>query len=161
MWFEAEWKEEKIMLTSFAHVDQPSQHPGVVRAELVAASFQNAVRNFDATRSGASMLLAAIVSAFLVVANQVVETWTEGHLLAAWIVLWLVAFAALGLLASPAKRTAAALRVGLKRWAVARRQAAQDRELWNLALTDSRVMADISRAMSTEAVDQLKTARYF
>jgi hypothetical protein len=149
------------MLTSFAHVDQPSQHPGVVRAELVANSVRNAVRNFDATRSGASMLLAAIVAAFLVVANQVVETWTEGHLLVAWIVLWLVAFAALGLLAVPAKRTTAALRIGFRRWAAARRQAAQDRELWNLALTDSRVMADISRAMSTEAVEQLKAARYF
>src|SRR5512140_3307775 len=98
-------------MTSFAHVDQPSQHPGVVRAERVAKSIQHAVYNFDATRSGASMLLAAIVSAFLVVANQVVETWTEGHLLVAWIVLWLVAFAAMGLLASPAKRAAAAMRV--------------------------------------------------
>ncbi|HMA07407.1 MAG TPA: hypothetical protein VKP68_06095, partial [Ramlibacter sp.] len=104
---------------------------------------------------------AAIVAACLVVANQVVETWTEGHLLAAWIVLWLVAFAALGLLAVPTKRTAAALRTGFKRWTAARRQAAQDRELWNLALTDSRVMADISRAMSMEAVDQLKSARYY
>ena len=149
------------MLTSFAHVDQPSQHPGVVRAELVAKRIQHAVHHFDATRSGASMLLAAIVAACLVVANQVVETWTEGHLLAAWIVLWLVAFAALGLLAVPAKRTAAALRIGYKRWTAARRQAAQDRELWNLALTDSRVMADISRAMSVEAVDQLKSARYY
>ena len=36
------------MLTSFAHVEQPSQHPGVVRAELVAKSIQNAVHNFDA-----------------------------------------------------------------------------------------------------------------
>ncbi len=138
-------------MTSFAHVDQPSQHPGVVRAEIVAQNVRDAVRNFDATRSGASMLLAAIVSAFLVVANQVVETWTEGHLLVAWIVLWLVAFAALGLLATPARRAMAALRVGLKHWSAARRQAAQDRELWNLALTDSRVMADISRAMNADA----------
>ena len=87
-------------MTSFAHVDHPSQHPGVVRAERVAQSLQHAVQHFDATRSGASMLLAAIVAAFLVVANQVVETWTEGHLLAAWIVLWMVAFAALGLMAA-------------------------------------------------------------
>ena len=149
------------MLTSFAHVDQPTQHPGVARAEVVAASFRNAVRNFDATRSGASMLLAAIVSAFLVVANQVVETWTEGHLLVAWIVLWLVAFASLGILAAPASRMVAATRVGLQRWSIARRQAAQDRELWNLALTDSRVMADISRAMNMEAGADVKTARYF
>lgn len=148
-------------MTSFAHVDQPSQHPGVVRAERVAKSIQHAVYNFDATRSGASMLLAAIVSAFLVVANQVVETWTEGHLLVAWIVLWLVAFAAMGLLARPARRAAAAMRIGLQRWSVARRQAAQDRELWNLALTDSRVMADISRAMAMDADQPVRAARYY
>jgi len=148
-------------MTSFAHVDQPSQHPGVVRAERVAKSIRHAVNNFDATRSGASMLLAAIVSAFLVVANEVVETWTEGHLLVAWIVLWLVAFAAMGLLARPAKRAAAGMRIGLQRWSVARRQAAQDRELWNLALTDSRVMADISRAMAMDADQPVKAARYY
>lgn len=148
-------------MTSFAHVDQPSQHPGVARAERVAKTLRDAVRNFDATRSSASMLLAAIVSAFLVVANEVVETWTEGHLLVAWIVLWLVAFAALGLLARPAKLAVAALRVGLQRWALARRQAAQDRELWNLALTDSRVMADISRAMNREAGDQVRAPQYY
>jgi hypothetical protein len=148
-------------MTSFAHVDQPSQHPGVVRAERVANSIRHAVNNFDATRSGASMLLAAIVSAFLVVANQVVETWTEGHLLVAWIVLWLVAFAAMGLLARPAKRAAAGMRIGLQRWSVARRQAAQDRELWNLALTDSRVMADISRAMAMDADQPVRAARYY
>jgi hypothetical protein len=148
-------------MTSFAHVDQPSQHPGVARAELVAKTLQDALRNFDATRSGASMLLAAIVSAFLVVANEVVETWTEGHLLVAWIVLWLVAFAALGLLARPAKRVVVGLRAGLQRWSLARRQAAQDRELWNLALTDSRVMADISRAMNMEAGEQARPAQYY
>jgi len=148
-------------MTSFAHVDQPSQHPGVVRAERVAKSLQHAVHHFDATRSGASMLLAAIVSAFLVVANQVVETWTEGHLLVAWIVLWLIAFAAMGLLARPAKHAAIGLRTGLKRWSAARKQAAQDRELWNLALTDSRVMADISRAMTMDATRQLKGSRYY
>ena len=148
-------------MTSFAHVDQPSQHPGVVRAELVAKTMQDALRNFDATRSGASMLLAAIVSAFLVVANEVVETWTEGHLLVAWIVLWLVAFAALGLLASPARQSVVAMRAAMQRWSVARRQAAQDRELWNLALSDSRVMADISRAMNMEAGEQARPPLYY
>ena len=62
----------------------------------------------------------------MVVANEVVDTWTEGHLLAAWILMWTVGFAALALLAAPARRAAAALRAGLKAWAAARRQAAQD-----------------------------------
>ena len=37
----------------------------------------------------------------MVVANQVIDTWSEGHLLAAWMVLWVVAFAALALLTLP------------------------------------------------------------
>lgn len=144
-------------MTSFVHVDHPVEHPGVVRAERVIGNIQQAARSFDATRAGASLLLAAIVAALMVVANQVIDTWTEGHLLAAWIVMWAVAFAAIALFAAPAKRAAKALRAGMQRWAAARKQAAEDQKLWNLAMTDARVMADISRAMSASALRDLKT----
>jgi len=143
-------------MTSFTHVSQPTQHPGVIRVERFAQSLSRAVRRFDSTRAGASLLLAAIVAALMVVANQVIDGWTEGHLLAAWIGMWAVAFAALALLAAPASRAAAALRAGAKRWSAARRQAAQDEQLWSLALTDARVMADISRAMSAQAWRDVK-----
>ncbi len=143
-------------MTSYAHVNHPAEHPGVVRAQRIATSVQEAARGFDGTRAGASLLLAAIVAALMVVANQVIDTWTEGHLMAAWIVMWAVAFAALALLAAPAKRSAAALRTGLKKWAAARKQAAEDEKLWSLALTDARVMADISRAMSADALRDIK-----
>jgi hypothetical protein len=143
-------------MTSFAHVEYPSQHPGVVRAERVAKDLTQAARGFDGTRASASLMLAAVVAALVTVAGQVVETWTEGHLLAAWIVMWAVAFAALALFAAPAKRAAVALRAGLKRWAAARKQAAEDDQLWRLALTDARVMADISRAMSAGASRDIK-----
>ncbi len=139
-------------MTSFAHVQYPTEHPGVVRIERVGQNIQNAARRFDPTRSGASLLLAAIVAALVVVANQVVDTWSEGHLLAAWIVMWTVAFAAMALLAAPAKTAAVALRVGFARWNAARKQAAEDRELWALAQTDSRVMADLTCAMSRARV---------
>ena len=43
-------------------------------------------------------------------------------------------------------------------WAEARRQRREDEKLWNLALTDARVMADLSRAMSQDA---LRDARYY
>ncbi|HXD43046.1 MAG TPA: hypothetical protein VN649_20950 [Ramlibacter sp.] len=52
--------------------------------------------------------------------------------------------AALALL-GPAKRAATALWDGLRRWNAARKEAAEDRQTWRLALTDERVMADISR----------------
>jgi ABC-type transport system involved in cytochrome bd biosynthesis fused ATPase/permease subunit len=143
-------------MTSFVHIDYPVDHPGVLRAERAIGNIQQAARAFDATRAAGSLLLAAIVAALMVVANQVIDTWTEGHLLAAWIVMWLVAFAAIALFAAPAKRAAKAMRAVAQRWAAARKQAAEDQQLWNLALTDARVMADISRAMSADALRDVK-----
>jgi hypothetical protein len=86
----------------------------------------------------------------------VIDTWTEGHLLAAWIVLWIVAFAALALLAVPAREAAKGLRVAYHAWNERRRQAAQDAQYWQAALQDARVMADISRAMSQAALRDIK-----
>jgi hypothetical protein len=138
------------------YVQFPAHRAEQAPAERVGDSSKRASRSFDSSRAGASLLLAAVVAALVVVANQVIDTWTEGHLLAAWIVMWAVAFAALALLAAPAKRAAAGLRVGYQRWAAARRAAAADEQLWNLALTDARVMADISRAMSADALRDVK-----
>ena len=143
-------------MTAFVHVDHPTEHLGVVRAERIARNVKLAASRFDGARAGASMLLAAIVAALMVVANQVIDTWTEGHLLAAWIVMWAIAFASLALLASPAKRASGALRSGLRHWSAARKQAEEDRKLWEVALTDARVMADISRAMSADATRDIK-----
>jgi hypothetical protein len=144
------------MSTSFISINYPAQHPGVVRAERSFGALARIARAFDTARATSSLLLAAIVAALLVVANQVVDTWTEGHLLAAWIALWTVAFAALALLAAPARRATSALRSGLKAWNERRMQAAQDEQYWQAALADARVMADISRAMSAAALDDVK-----
>ncbi len=144
-------------MTSFVHVDYPTEHPGVVRAERVAEGFKAIVRGFDGARASASMLLAAVVAALLVVANQVIDTWSDGHLLAAWIVMWTVAFAALALLAKPLKRVSTGVRLTFKRWVAVRREATEDRKLWNVALADARVMADISRAMSARAAREVKS----
>ncbi|HSV45254.1 MAG TPA: hypothetical protein VLJ58_05630 [Ramlibacter sp.] len=138
-------------MSSFVHVDQPTQHPGVVRAERAVRSFKYISRGFDGARGAAALLLAAVVSALLVIANQVVETWSEGHLLAAWVVMWTVAFAALAIFAEPARHAGAALRNGFQRWAQARRELAADERLWQVALQDARVMADIQRSMNLSA----------
>ena len=138
-------------MTSFVHVAQPTEHPGVIRAGRAADSIQRAAGDVFSPRGAASLLLAAIVSALLVVANQVVDTWTEGHLLLAWIVMWTIAFAALALAARPARSAARVLRIRLRQWAAARRAAAQDDIMWEMAMTDARMLADISRAMSHAA----------
>jgi hypothetical protein len=146
------------MTTSFVHVDYPAQHPGVERAGRVFGELKSAASRFDGARASASLLLAAVVAALVVVANQVVDTWTEGHLLAAWIVMWTVAFAGLALLATPARRAAKGLRQTLERWKASRIQARHDEQFWQAALQDARIMADISRAMSASA---LQDVRYY
>ena len=40
----------------------------------------------------------------------------------------------------------------LTTWAAARKRRADDEKLWSLALTDARIMADLSRAMSQDAL---------
>ena len=138
-------------MTSFVHVAQPTEHPGVTRAERAAESIQRTAADVFSARGAASLLLAAIVSALLVVANQVIDTWTEGHLMLAWISLWTIAFAALALVARPARNAVNRVRLAFRHWGASRRAAAQDEALWRVALTDARVMADISRAMSSKA----------
>ena len=146
-------------MTSFANVHYPSEHPGVVRAENAVASFKRFVSGFDGARGAASLLLAAVVSALLVVANQVIDTWTDGHLLAAWMVLWLVAFAALALLSAPARRAGAALRVATRAWAEGRRRAAEDARTWQVALRDPRVMAELHHAVGVAQMQDTPSSR--
>lgn len=143
-------------MTSFVHTEYPAQHPGVLRAQKVARTFASAMGRFDGARGAATLLLAAVVAAVLVVANQVIDSWTEGHLLMAWIAMWTIAFAALALLAAPARNAGSVLRTGLRAWAARRRAAAADRKLWEIALTDARVMADISRAMTRDALRDVR-----
>ena len=143
-------------MARFIHAEFPTEHAGVTRFVNAAHSAQATYRNFNGARGAATLLLAALVSALLVVANEVVETWTEGHLLAAWIVMWLVGFAALALFAAPMRRAVESLRETFAAWGAARRQAAEDDKLWSIALTDARVMADLSRAMSRDAMRDVR-----
>lgn len=58
----------------------------------------------------------------------------------------------LAVIGSPLTRLAARARAGVATLAAARRQRREDDKLWALALNDARVMADLSRAMSRDAL---------
>lgn len=107
---------------------------------------QNA--NVDGSKALAGILLAAVLAALLVVADQVIETWANGHLLLVWVALWTVAFAALAVLAPPLRQLANILAAGTARWVQARAARRADEALWNHAQGDSRIMSDIQVAMS-------------
>jgi hypothetical protein len=141
----------RVTMTSFVHTQYPIEHPGVARATHVAQAVGQAARNFDGAKGLATLLLAAVVSAMLVAANQIIDTWSDGHLLLGWVALWAIAFSALALLATPARNASKTLRSGYAAWKVQRKAAIADEKLWDLAQRDARVMAEISRAMGQAA----------
>lgn len=59
--------------------------------------------------------------------------------------------ATLAFIGAPVSRAIAKAGVLLKAQAAARKQRREDERLWNIALSDARVMADLSRAMSAQA----------
>jgi hypothetical protein len=61
-----------------------------------------------------------------------------------------VAFTVLSVLATPITLWAQDLMTAFVAWQVARQQAAEDRKLWAVALSDARVMNDLNRALMAE-----------
>lgn len=107
-------------------------------------------RAFDGGKGLAAMLLAAIVSAMLVVADQLISTWVQGHLMVAWVAMWAVGFAALALLAGTVRRFSANVMASLDGWSARLAQRRADERLWLIAQHDHRVMADLQSAMSRD-----------
>ena len=137
------------------HLDYPLTHPGVERAEQVVANFKRLGDSFSPTQSLAAMLLAAIVAAFVVVADQMMDTWADGHLLAAWVALWAVAFAAVGLFAGVSKTMAIQMKQGMDSWSARMAQRRSDERLWAIAQTDARLMSDLQSAISRSDKEEL------
>jgi hypothetical protein len=140
-------------MTSFVHIDYPRSHPGVERFESAVEAAAQLKKGFDSAKSLAGVLLAAMAAALVVVADQLVDTWADGHLLAAWVLLWVVAFAAIAFLAPTTRYFSSSVLRALDAWSsrVARERA--DARLWELATKDPRVMSDL-RAAATRAESQ-------
>ena len=62
------------MIRNSVHLDYPLTHPGVERAVQAAANFKRLSDSFSPTRTLAAILLSAIVAAFVVVADQMMDT---------------------------------------------------------------------------------------
>ena len=105
----------------------------------------------DGSRTLAGMLLAASMAALLVVADQVIDTWTDGHLLAGWVALWTVAFAGLALLAPPMRKIAAFAAGGFLTYLAEVRAKSEEERMWEMASHDPRVLEEIRAAMTRHA----------
>ena len=138
-------------MTSFVNIKHSTQHPGVVRAESAFGAVRQLGQAFTGTRGLATLLLSAVAAAIMVVAYQVMDSVTEGHLLVMWIALWAVAFAVLALFAGTARNLAARLKAGLDDWSRSLAEARADQRLWQAAKNDPRVMADLQMALQRAA----------
>ena len=140
-------------MSTFVHVDQPLSHPGVARAEQVIGYVQEQRRELRGTRGLKVVVLAAVVAALAAGANHFVTHWTDSSLMAAWLVLWLVAFLAMALFAGAlrdvASRGVAAFGAMQRRVAVAR----ADAKFLDTARHDPRVMNDLLAAMTRAQPD--------
>ncbi|MGH8830601.1 MAG: hypothetical protein ACREXV_05870 [Polaromonas sp.] len=137
-------------MTSFVNIKYSTQHPGVARAESAIDAVKHLRQGFSGTRGLATLLLSAMTAAVMVVAYQVMDSVTEGHLLVMWIALWAVAFAVLALFAGTARNLAARLKTGLDDWSRSLAEARADQRLWAAAKNDPRVMADLQMAILRE-----------
>jgi hypothetical protein len=144
--------ERSSNMTSFVHIDYPSTHPGVERFETAIAAASKLQKGFDSAKSLAGVMLAAMAAALVVVVDQLVDTWADGHLLAVWVLLWVVAFAAITFLAPTTRYFTGSMIRSLDAWSsrVARERA--DERLWEMALKDPRVMADLRVAADRSEV---------
>jgi len=101
----------------------------------------------DGSKTLAGMLLAASLASLVVVADQVISTWSDGHLLAGWVALWTVAFAALSFLATPLRRLSTSASAALARWWSASKARRHEEAMWEFARYDVRVMAELQAAI--------------
>lgn len=107
--------------------------------------------NPDGARGLATMLLAAVVAALVVVADRLISTWADGHLLLAWVVLWAVIFAGTALFAGTARQMASRAVTVLDGWSKALAEKRADARLWELAKSDPRVMSELLVARQRDA----------
>ena len=140
-------------MMNFVHAAYPAQNYDVAPIESTVKAARQPGRGLGHRKGLAALLLAAVVAALLVAANQLDGTWSDNHLLAAWIVLWAIGFAALGLLAGTARKLAAGLATGFSAWSQRVARAHADAHFMETARHDPRIMAELQAASAYQYGD--------
>ena len=136
------------MTTSFVHVDQPTQHPGVQRAEAVVAHLRAARGRLNGARGMAAGLVAAVVAAVLVVVDRLASNLENGEMLAVWAVVCALFFVALAVGANALRPVGGRLAAAWKAAAERRANARADAQFMAYAAFDPRVMHELQAAVT-------------
>ena len=103
------------------------------------------------SRALASLLLAAGVSALVVLADQLMDSWAERHEVASWLVLWGIAVMAIALLRGITRVLARKAMVALDQWSAGVAQRRADQRMLSMAQDDPRLMADLNAALARDS----------
>ena len=135
-------------MSRFAHTDFPATHGGAQRL----TDFFGALRRYAEKLSGSKglpgVLVVGGVSAAIVVADQLVSAWADGHLLLAWVAMWVVVFTLLAVFSDAIGAWPTALRQRIAAFKQASAQRAEDERTWAVAQSDPRVMAELQNALT-------------
>ncbi|PUE30406.1 hypothetical protein B9Z39_02535 [Limnohabitans sp. JirII-29] len=124
-------------MTAFIHLDYNVVHPGVARAERAYSVGKSLMKRLQGEGGLATLLLTVAGLSLLASIYEIIETSPEGQLLAAWVVFWIAGTALI-----------LGTRKYVGRMVQAWKRADQDARMWELAQSDSRVMADLRCARS-------------
>lgn len=131
-------------MTSFVDIKHSTQHPGVSRAESAIEALGQLRQGLLGTRGLATLLLSAMAAAVMVVAYQVMDSVTEGHLLVMWVAMWVVAFSALALFANTARSLATSLKTSLNSWSKDVADERANKRLLDAAKSDQQLNAKLN-----------------
>lgn len=132
----------------FVHTDFSTTHAGAERLTNGFDTLRRLAANLPGTKGLPGVLVVGGVSAAIVVADQIVSAWTDGHLLLGWVAMWVIVFALLAVFSDAIRAWPTALR---RRLVASRRAAAQrveDERTWAVAQSDPRLMAELQCALT-------------
>jgi len=135
-------------MTSFVHVDQPTQHPGVARAEAVVSQLRVARGRLNGARGLAAVLLAAVVSAIVVVVDRMVTNLQDGEMLAVWAIVSALFFVAVSVGVNALLPLGSRLTEAWEQAAQRRANARADAQFMAYAAFDPRVMHELQAAVT-------------
>ena len=124
-------------MTAFVNLSYTTSHPGVVRFERAYASAGNVIQRLQQESTYAAALLMFGALSLVASIYDIVDASQEGQELGAWVVLWTAVMVGL---------------VGFGKYCksqlVAWLKADRETRMFNSAMTDYRVLADILCAQS-------------
>jgi hypothetical protein len=119
-------------MTTFVNLSYTTSHPGVTRFERAYTSGKSLVQRLQQESTYAAALLVFGALSLIASIYDIVDASQEGQELGAWVVLWTAILVGLMGFVKYCKRQFMA-------WLTADREA----RMWNSALTDYRVLADL------------------